>query len=339
MFITLKSPYGLLLMPCLLTPFHTYADTVWLTNGDRLTGSLVTLSKGKLKIKTDYAGEISLEWKSVSTLLSEKEILLQNEQTGEKHTIHIYPSTPGYVHVVAPEYDEKVSVSRIAAFMQAKTRSDQWDITGNIDAGINLIRSNTDSENYDLTLNTKARKGKWRHVTDASFLRHKEESEVDTDNYSLRHAVDYMFHEQYFWQVRASYKLDWIADLTRQILIGTGPGYQLWDNEFGAFSLSVLGGGFRYNYRDGETDTHTAATLRWDYERYLNDNDFTLYSTGELGHSLGGHAIYSLDSEIGLRYTLTSWSSLKMSYHHNIVSGTRETLNENIFDTGVGIKW
>lgn len=32
------------------------ADTLWLTNGDRLSGTIQSLSDGELELKTDYAG-------------------------------------------------------------------------------------------------------------------------------------------------------------------------------------------------------------------------------------------------------------------------------------------
>lgn len=40
-----------------------------------------------------------------------------------------------------------------------------------------------------------------------------------------------------------------------------------------------------------------------------------------------------------MRYQLTSWSSLNITYGHNLLSGTRDTLNERNFTTGLGVKW
>ena len=61
------------------------ADTVWLKNGDRLTGKIKVFDGGKLLIQTTYAGSIPVDWKQVKTLESDQELLVkQDAYTGEK---------------------------------------------------------------------------------------------------------------------------------------------------------------------------------------------------------------------------------------------------------------
>ena len=49
-----------------------WADTVWLNNGDRLSGEIVLLDGGKLALKTKYAGQVLIAWKDIETLRSDK---------------------------------------------------------------------------------------------------------------------------------------------------------------------------------------------------------------------------------------------------------------------------
>ena len=44
------------------------ADTVWLKNGDKLTGSIELFDSGKLLLKTDYAGTITLDAGKIATV-------------------------------------------------------------------------------------------------------------------------------------------------------------------------------------------------------------------------------------------------------------------------------
>ena len=61
------------------------ADTVWLKNGDRLSGKIKLFDGGKLLIQTDYAGAIPVDWKQVKTLESDQQLLVkQDAYTGEK---------------------------------------------------------------------------------------------------------------------------------------------------------------------------------------------------------------------------------------------------------------
>ncbi len=43
-------------------------DTVYFQHGDRLTGELVSLNKGILKLKTNDVGIVSIEWQNVDSL-------------------------------------------------------------------------------------------------------------------------------------------------------------------------------------------------------------------------------------------------------------------------------
>lgn len=316
------------------------ADTVWLHNGDRLSGTVRSLSDGKLVMDTDWGGTLSLNWSAVSTLSSQHAITLRNSQTGENYSVRLAAAEPGYLTVLRDRREEeKVPVSRIDEFMKARVKSDRLNWTGNIDAGVDLKHASTQTQDTRFAFNSKLSQGKWRHNLGATWNREKEDASVNTNNYSLRYALDYTFREQFFWQGRASYKRDWVEDLSEQGLIGTGPGYQFWDDELGSFSLSLLAGAFSYGYNDGSVDSHFGASLRWDYQRYLHGKTLTLFSHGEAGHSLDEDGIFTLDAEIGLRYALTSWSTLNIGYARDFVSGTRDTLNERRFTTGLGVKW
>ena len=60
------------------------ADTIWLKNGDRLTGTISLLDGGKLLVKTDYGGSIPVQWNKVRTLQSDQKLLIkEGDVTGE----------------------------------------------------------------------------------------------------------------------------------------------------------------------------------------------------------------------------------------------------------------
>lgn len=317
----------------------TQADTVWMRNGDRINGTIRSLSDGKLVLETTYAGTLSINWQEVSTLASNNAIDVRNSTNKESYRAQLIAAEPGYIDVKRDGYIETVSVGHMNDFMKAKVRSDQLAWGGNIDANVKLLKASTRTQNYNFALNNKITQGRWRHDFGGTFNREKENATMNTDNYSLRYAIDYRFREQFFWQGRMTYRRDWVEDLSQQALIGTGPGYQFWDDELGSFSMSVLAGPFEYGYSDGSKDRNFGGTLHWDYQRYLRGKTLTLFSHGEVGHSIDEDGIFTLNGEVGLRYALTSWSTLNIGYGHNLVSGTRDTLNERRFITGLGVKW
>jgi hypothetical protein len=47
-----------------------FADQVTLKNGDRLTGAIVKFDADKLVLKSEFAGDVSLEWAAVVSIVS-----------------------------------------------------------------------------------------------------------------------------------------------------------------------------------------------------------------------------------------------------------------------------
>ena len=52
------------------------ADQVYLKNGDRLTGKVISLGKGRLLLHTAYAGELSIRWETIASLKTDGPVVL-----------------------------------------------------------------------------------------------------------------------------------------------------------------------------------------------------------------------------------------------------------------------
>jgi len=59
---------------CLAVAANARADTVTLTNGDRLTGRMASASSRELVLESELAGRVTLKWTAVSSLASTTEI-------------------------------------------------------------------------------------------------------------------------------------------------------------------------------------------------------------------------------------------------------------------------
>ena len=153
------------------------------------------------------------------------------------------------------------------------------------------------------------------------------------------YALDRFITEKWFWQGRLEYKRDRIEEVERQRTLGTGPGYQFWDNELGALSVATLVNRRDYRYSNGEQDRFYAMSVKWDYNRYLIGKTVELFSVGEVGRPLSGAADYSLDAEVGLRYKVTDWASLNMKAEKDMVSGAEGDLDETRYTLGFGVGW
>ena len=63
--------------------FAAHTDVIVFDNGDKLTGEVKSLQRGKLNFKTEATGTISIEWENVAFLSSNQN--LQVETSAGEH--------------------------------------------------------------------------------------------------------------------------------------------------------------------------------------------------------------------------------------------------------------
>ena len=315
------------------------ADIVWLKNGDRLTGKIKFYEGQKLLLKTEYGGAIALDWDQIETLESDQELLIKENALAGERAKSLRAADSGRVTLINGGEPKTVALSSIKQILKPKPLVEDLVLSGNIDAALDYKRAETDTDSYDIDLDAEARHGRWRHKTEAGYNREFQNDVVSTDNWSAEYALDRFFTEQWFWQGRFEYKRDKIEDLRRQRTVGTGPGYQFWDNELGGFSVTGLLNRSDYLYANGERDAFYALSAKWDYNRYLIGKSVELFSEGEVGKPLANVADYALDATVGLRYKVTDWASLNMKAEKDLVSGSEGDLDETHYSLGFGVGW
>ena len=329
-----------LVVMCLAAP--VFADTVWLKNGDRLSGKIKVFDGGKLLIQTEYAGAVPIDWKQVKTLESDQELLVkQDAWTGEKAK-SLQAAEDGSVTLVNGEAPKTVALASIQQLIKPKPLVEDMVWKGNVDVAMDYKRADKDTDDYDLDFKTTARHGAWRHHAEGEYNREFQNDVVTTDNWTAEYALDYFISDKWYWQGRLTYNRDRVEDISRQRTVGTGPGYQFWDDELGAFSLGSLLNRTDYEYSDGKKDNFYSLAMKWDYNRYLMGKTVSFFTNGELGKSLEGESDYSLDSEIGLRYKVTEWASLNLKAEKDLIgssSGSNNALNKTRYTVGFGVVW
>src|SRR5690606_26092452 len=317
----------------------SFADTVWLNDGDRLTGKISVMDGGNLLLETDYAGSHPLQSRINATLESDQKLLVKQDQVSGEVVQSLQAADDGKVTLANGAAPRTVQLASISQIIHPKPLIQDFEWKGNVDVAMDYKRAETDTDDYDVSFDTKARHGLWRRNGPGSYNREYRDGVTVTDNWDAEYALDRFLDENWFWQGRVSYKRDQIEDVRRQRTIGTGPGYQFWDNELGAFSLASLINRSDYEYADGSKDEFFLAAVKWDYNRYLAGKTFELFSSGEIGKPLEGVADYELDAEIGLRYKVTDWASLNMKAERDIVSGAESETDETRYSIGFGVGW
>lgn len=316
------------------------ADTVWMKNGDKLTGTITVFDGGKLLIQTKYAGAVTIDWKEVKTLDSDQHLLVkQDAYTGEMSK-SLTAADDSKVTLANGEAPKTVELASIQQILKPKPVVEDLVWKGNVDLALDYQRAEKDTDDYDIGFKTTARHGRWRHIAEGEYNREVQDDVTTTDNWRAEYSLDRFLTDQWFWQGRLNYKRDHIEELARQRVVGTGPGYQFWDDELGAFSLGSLLNRTDYEYKDGSKDNFYSVAMKWDYNRYLIGKKVEFFTNGEVGKPLSNVANYALDAEMGLRYKVTEWASLNLKAERDIISGTNDAdLNKTRYTAGFGVAW
>ncbi|WP_277760893.1 DUF481 domain-containing protein [Pseudomonas sp. A34-9] len=316
------------------------ADTVWLKNGDKLSGTITVFDGGKLLIQTKYAGAVSIDWKEVKTLDSDQHLLVKQDAYAGEVSKSLTAAEDGKVTLANGEAPKTVELASIQQILKPKPVVEDLVWKGNVDLALDYQRAEKDTDDYDVGFKTSARHGSWRHTAEGEYNREVQDDETTTDNWRAEYSLDRFLTDKWFWQGRLNYKRDHIEELARQRVVGTGPGYQFWDDELGAFSLGSLFNRTDYEYRDGSKDNFYSVAMKWDYNRYLIGKKVEFFTNGEIGKPLSDVANYALDAEMGLRYKVTDWASLNLKAERDIISGTNDAdLNKTRYTAGFGVAW
>ena len=133
-----------------------YADEIYLKNGDRLTGKIESLVDGKLILKSDLAGTITIDFSNIKTLSSSDPIevhlkdgtVLKEKVASAKDNYFAIEETK----LLKAQEFEMVSITSINPPIPPKPK---WE--GDISAGYSATHGNTNTDSIIASINLRKR--------------------------------------------------------------------------------------------------------------------------------------------------------------------------------------
>jgi len=139
----------------------TLADTLTLKNGDHLTGTIESSDGKVITFKTDYAGEIKVQWSAVKESTTEKPLyVVKKDQstvngkvTTEDSNINVHMANAGGVTVPLSDVTIIRSPEQQQAYEKSLHPSLAEDWKGGANFGFALARGNSDTTNLNIGFN------------------------------------------------------------------------------------------------------------------------------------------------------------------------------------------
>jgi len=286
------------------------ADQIVLVNGDRLSGTIKSMSNGTVMIATELVGEVSVPLETIQTMSSEKP--LEMHLTDDTVlTESVAPAAAGTVKV--PGRAENLPLTSVAKINPDKPR---WK--GDFSTGITYSTGNTNNESYAFSGSLRKRTEIDRTTFDADLYRQKEENDagddvVTEDWWQAGAQYDYFLGQKSYVFGQARYEVDKIADLDRRIILGGGYGYQWIETDRTEFSTELGLSCIHEEYEDGQQDDSRLAAQAGYRLRHKFDDTFSLI------HDL----TYYPSTEKASDYYLTSTGELRAAINDHLFTNFR----------------
>lgn len=241
------------------------ADEVLFVNGDRLTGTIVHAVGGKLTIKSDTVGAVTVDLAKVKTFSTVQPVQLQ---VGDKTLLHgpVAAAADGTVTVSMPG----AAGPHVVAIKDLTTINPppvQW--TGSV-TGVGMLTSgNSVTETLGITASA-VRRAERDRITFGGGYQYGRQEDPDTgdkkkttDYFFLLGKYDYFFTRQFYGYAGVKIERDKIADLDLRLTPGAGVGYQWFEGP--AFNLATEAGvAWVYeDYGSGDTTDEVSGRLAY----------------------------------------------------------------------------
>lgn len=263
---------GALLLACSGAHAAPKTDVIILKNGDRITGEIKGLERGILRLSTDAAGTLSIEWPEVARIET-KQYLEVEQLDGDRSYGHASrPAEPGSV-VLGTDDDASVTpqaplalddIVRITPLSEGR-----WidHIDGHASIGLSAASAN---DNRQVTLSGdmtyRAPERSWTVTYEGA------RTESANNPVSDRQDVDGIYRwlrpERWFWAATAGFTSNDELDLNLRSLAGVGRG-RYWVQDANRAFGTIGGLVFTREHYDGRGRQESfEALLQFQYEYF-----------------------------------------------------------------------
>lgn len=289
-------------------------DLVYLKNGDRITGEVKILERGRMTVKTHNLGTLSVEWEAVDRIVSDKS--LEVELSDGRRILGEFVDAGDAETLVVERGDvsERLPVDEVARIDQVLIDRSFWQrVDGKMGLGVSYVKGSEVGQLY-FNGNTRFREVKSEYQLNWNSILTSNGTGTDSERGNVGGVYRRYLQDRWFWAALANFDRNDELGIDARISAGGGGGRILRQRK--DFQTSLVGGvvATRENtVAQGENDTNLegifVADLAW-FKFSVPKTDFRTTLTiwpsitdwgrvrGNLDASLGQHVFtddFSLD--------------------------------------------
>lgn len=323
-----------------------HAGYIELLNGDRLKGELVRIEGDHLIWKSENFGEQPIAKKKIKDLSSSVPVKIN----GNNAPCIIESMKDGNVMYYCGLRSRMDSVPLLSLkvltpyedFIQGQVLHN-----GRLALSGTYVRGNEVRDEWNAQAEVSVRQGDWRHSARGEY---SEASWWHSDprlKWNLRYNIDWFFRERWFWYNNLTVGAEEQRGLDSYTSLGSGTGYQFWENHVTALALKAGLAYFDEQYSgsvaEGEFDPNgnfSAGLLAADF-RYSLPWGVGFFHNNELIQSFEEDNDWHLKSTTGFSAMLIRriYSEVRLDYNIDNNPQPGKERRDKRMSVGVSYKW
>ena len=289
---------GLVFLVYLVMAGEVFADKIVLENGETIIGTVEKVEEGKLTLKTDNAGAIEIQVDKIKQIFTDHpvEVHLTSGETlkgkmktieDDKIVVEESPERQVGIHAWSSVSSVNPPPPKLWSGSVAIGGIYQWGNGDRAGASISALivwRKNTD---------------RFRLNYEFNYEYEEEEHNATTDNHFGEAAYNYFMTEKFYGYVGGELQNDKFEDYQFRFAVGSGVGYQVWEDPVKFLLLEVGVAYVNINRYKGAHDEYLAARLAGEFRYKIFD--FLAFSERPIFYqSLGKNSRYKGRNEAAL---------------------------------------
>lgn len=292
------------------------ADQLHLENGDVITGEMIRMENKKLVFKTDYAGEISVDWEKIVKLIAEDpiKVILSDGSILEGFTGETVRNkmTLKTVKIEAPAQFKLAEVKAInpvdKPLVKIKVRAN---------LGINQERGNTDTDEAHLDGEFSARTEKNRFILGGELTKEKDGGATTSEDWKAYGHYSHFLNEKRFLYALSLFEHDKFADLDLRSTLGGGAGYQFFESETLNLYISAGPGYVKEDFIEAEDKDFGVGQWVISYDQYFFDKIFQLFHNQNGYVKIANSSNWLIKTRQGIRFPIYKGFTTTLQYQYD----------------------
>jgi putative salt-induced outer membrane protein YdiY len=294
------------------------ADEVQLKNGDRISGTIVRMENKLLQIKTPYAGDVSIKWEAIAAITTDSSVQVGLRDDTSARGV-VLPAEEGKLRLKAEKVEEPWTFDIDDVKVINPPPDYRWALR--LNAGVDIEKGNTDSEEYHLDTHFFVRTESSRYTIWAELDKEYESDVLSEDSALGVLKYDHFLTKKLYGWLATLLEKDEFKDLNLKSVVGAGPGYQFFESPLRNLGVETGPMYVHEDFDEGEDQGYGALGWRFDYDQYFWDNRVQFFHWQYGLWSLSDAENVTIYTRTGFRIPLVKGLSATLQYHWDLDNG------------------